>query len=77
MGRADPGAAVHDHYGQTELGMTIGYPPPSRPGGPGRCRRSMGVALPGWAVTVLKEGTSIPAEIGEPGLLASTSPPAR
>jgi acetyl-CoA synthetase len=26
--------------------------------------------LPGWAVTVLREGTSTPAEVGEPGLLA-------
>jgi acetyl-CoA synthetase len=63
------GLTVHDHYGQTELGMTIGYPHhqdlevPVAP-------QSMGVALPGWAVTVLKEGTSTPAEVGEPGLLA-------
>jgi acetyl-CoA synthetase len=63
------GLTVHDHYGQTELGMTIGYPHhrdlevPVVP-------QSMGVALPGWAVTVLKEGTSTPAEVGEPGVLA-------
>jgi len=63
------GLTVHDHYGQTELGMVIGYPHhhdlavPVAP-------QSMGVALPGWAVTVLKEGTSTPAEVGEPGLLA-------
>jgi acetyl-CoA synthetase len=63
------GITVHDHYGQTELGMAIGYPhrPDLRvPVAP----HSMGVALPGWAVTVLREGTSTPAEVGEPGLLA-------
>jgi acetyl-CoA synthetase len=63
------GLTVHDHCGQTEHGMAIGYPHhrdlevPVAP-------QSMGVALPGWAVTVLKEGTSTPAEVGEPGLLA-------
>lgn len=60
---------MHDHHGQTELGMTIGYPHhpdlqvPVAP-------QSMSVALPGWTVTVLKEGTHTPAEVGEPGLLA-------
>jgi len=63
------GLTVHDHYGQTELGMAIGYP--HHPGlEVPVVARSMGVALPGWAVTVLKEGTSTPAEVGEPGLLA-------
>jgi acetyl-CoA synthetase len=63
------GLQVHDHYGQTELGMAIGYPHhpdleiPIVP-------QTMGVALPGWSVTVLEEGTSTPAEIGESGLLA-------
>jgi acetyl-CoA synthetase len=63
------GLQVHDHYGQTELGMAIGYPHhpdleiPIAP-------QTMGVALPGWSVTVLEEGASTPAEIGEPGLLA-------
>jgi acetyl-CoA synthetase len=63
------GLQVHDHYGQTELGMAIGYPHhpdleiPIVP-------QTMGVALPGWSVTVLEEGTSTPAEIGEPGMLA-------
>jgi acetyl-CoA synthetase len=32
--------------------------------------RTMGVALPGWSVTVLEAGSSNPAEAGEPGLLA-------
>ena len=63
------GLEVHDHYGQTEVGMVVGFPHhpdleiPITP-------QTMGVALPGWAVTVLKEGTSAAADIGEPGLLA-------
>ncbi|WP_036434951.1 AMP-binding protein [Mycobacterium sp. URHB0044] len=63
------GLTVHDHYGQTELGMTIGYPHHPDVAVPVGAQ-SMGVAFPGWTVTVLKEGTSIPAEGGEPGLLA-------
>ncbi|MFC3961489.1 AMP-binding protein [Nocardia jiangsuensis] len=63
------GLTVHDHYGQTELGMPIGFPHhrdlaiPVVP-------HTMGVALPGWSATVLREGTSERAEAGEPGLLA-------
>ena len=63
------GLTVHDHYGQTELGMTIGYPHDPQLEVP-VAAQSMGVSLPGWAVSVLKDGTSIPAEVGEPGLLA-------
>jgi acetyl-CoA synthetase len=63
------GLTVHDHYGQTELGMTIGYPHHRDLETPVEAQ-AMGVALPGWAVTVLKEGTNTPAEVGEPGLLA-------
>jgi acetyl-CoA synthetase len=63
------GLQVHDHYGQTELGMAIGFPHhpdleiPVAP-------QTMGVALPGWSVTVLSEGTSTEAATGEPGVLA-------
>jgi acetyl-CoA synthetase len=63
------GLTVHDHYGQTELGMTIGYPHHRDLEIP-VAAQTMGVALPGWAVTVLKEGASTPAEVGEPGLMA-------
>ena len=63
------GLTVHDHYGQTELGMTIGYPHHPDLEVP-VVAQSMGVALPGWAVTVLEEGSSTPADVGEPGLLA-------
>ncbi|WP_371583883.1 AMP-binding protein [Streptomyces sp. NBC_01314] len=70
------GLQVHDHYGQTELGMAIGFPHhpdlevPVIP-------QTTGKALPGWSVTVLREDGGIEAEAGEPGLLAidvSTSP---
>jgi acetyl-CoA synthetase len=63
------GLQVHDHYGQTELGMVVGFPHhpdlevPVAP-------QTMGVALPGWSVTVLREDTSVPAEFGELGMLA-------
>lgn len=63
------GLQVHDHYGQTELGMTVGFPHHPDLEIP-VVAQTMGVALPGWSVTVLKQGTSIEAEIGEPGLLA-------
>ncbi|NYI93643.1 acetyl-CoA synthetase [Amycolatopsis endophytica] len=46
------GAAVHDHYGQTELGMVIGnshHPSVSGQMRPG----SMGTALPGWTAEIL------------------------
>ncbi|GAB2736953.1 AMP-binding protein [Amycolatopsis magusensis] len=63
------GLRVHDHYGQTELGMPIGFPHHPDLEIP-VTDQTMGVALPGWSVTVLKESTSTEAEIGEPGLLA-------
>ncbi|MER5671917.1 AMP-binding protein [Pseudonocardia alni] len=63
------GLQVHDHYGQTELGMTVGFP--HHPDLAIEVQpRTMGIALPGWSVTVLREGTSTEAGIGEPGLLA-------
>jgi acetyl-CoA synthetase len=63
------GLAVHDHYGQTEVGMVIGFPHhpaleiPVQPG-------AMGVALPGWEVTVLRHDDDVPAGAGELGRLA-------
>jgi acetyl-CoA synthetase len=67
--RAELGLEVHDHYGQTELGMPIGYP--HHPGlscsiTPG----AMGVALPGWEMTVLRGDEDVPVESGETGRLA-------
>jgi len=63
------GLEVHDHYGQTEVGMVVGFPQhpalnmPVRP-------HTMGVALPGWTITVLREDDHTPANVGESGLLA-------
>jgi acetyl-CoA synthetase len=63
------GRQVHDHYGQTELGMVVGFPHhpdlevPVAP-------QTMGVALPGWSVTVLQEGSNAPVDVGELGRLA-------
>ncbi|WP_051498962.1 AMP-binding protein [Nocardia sp. BMG51109] len=62
------GLRVHDHYGQTEVGMTIGFPHHHDLEVP--VVAAMGVALPGWSVTVLQDGTSEPAAAGELGLLA-------
>ncbi|MEH6822027.1 MAG: AMP-binding protein [Dietzia psychralcaliphila] len=63
------GLQVHDHYGQTELGMPIGYPHHpllERPVVAG----AMGVSLPGWQMTVLRTDTDTLADFGEVGQLA-------
>ncbi|WP_286762229.1 AMP-binding protein, partial [Pseudomonas sp. UBA2047] len=60
------GVTIHDHYGQTELGMVLcnhhGLQHPVHPG-------SAGFAIPGHRIVVLDEqGRELPA--GEPGILA-------
>ncbi|MGV9947025.1 AMP-binding protein [Rhodococcus aetherivorans] len=63
------GLTVHDHFGQTELGMPAGFPHhpdltiPVVAG-------AMGVAFPGWELTVLDEHHDRPAPSGEVGRLA-------
>jgi acetyl-CoA synthetase len=63
------GVAVHDHFGQTELGMPAGFPHHPDlaidvvPG-------AMGTSLPGWSMTVLKHDADAPAATGEVGRLA-------
>jgi acetyl-CoA synthetase len=60
---------VHDHYGQTEMGMLINnhqHPALRRPLKPG----SMGHALPGWHAVVLKWNEDVPAAVGETGRVA-------
>lgn len=63
------GAPILDHYGQTELGMAVanGWHPdiegPLRPG-------SMGRALPGWRLEVLRPDADDPAPPGDHGRLA-------
>ena len=59
-------APIHDHYGQTEMGMCVnnhhGLEHPVRPG-------SAGLAMPGYRVAVLDEaGTELGAH--QPGILA-------
>ncbi|MEV0685341.1 AMP-binding protein [Nocardia sp. NPDC050378] len=67
------GLRVHDHYGQTELGMPIGFPhhpqleQPVRDG-------AMGPALPGWTMTVLDEDRDEPALPESLGAWPSSSP---
>ena len=63
------GLQVHDHYGQTEVGMVVGFPHhpdlqiPVAP-------ETMGVALPGWSINVLQEDSGTPVAVGESGVLA-------
>ncbi|MET0521211.1 MAG: AMP-binding protein [Jiangellaceae bacterium] len=63
------GTVVHDHYGQTELGMVFcnhHHPDLQRPLKPG----SMGIPLPGWNTGVLSEGSDTPAAPGQLGRIA-------
>jgi len=63
------GALVHDHYGQTELGMPVGFPHQDAVSVPVK-DGAMGVALPGWAVTVLAPDRDEPTGPGTVGRLA-------
>jgi acetyl-CoA synthetase len=60
---------VHDHYGQTELGMVLAnchHPALARSVKPG----SMGRSLPGWRLAVLREDRDEPVEPGALGRVA-------
>ncbi|MGW0593049.1 AMP-binding protein [Streptosporangium sp. NPDC002607] len=67
------GLPVRDHYGQTETGMTVvnawhpGLVAPIKPG-------SMGRALPGWRVEVLRSDADEVASTGEVGRVAVNVP---
>ncbi|MFC7327034.1 AMP-binding protein [Marinactinospora rubrisoli] len=67
------GVPVHDHYGQSELGMCAGnhgndeVAVPLKPG-------SMGTALPGWTVTVLEPVADVEAAPGVFGRVAIDVP---
>jgi acetyl-CoA synthetase len=66
---AQLGINVHDHYGQTELGMVFcnhHHPALQRPLKSG----SMGIPLPGWATGVLREDSDALAPPGELGRVA-------
>jgi acetyl-CoA synthetase len=63
------GLAVHDHFGQTEVGMPLAnhhHPELARPLKAG----SMGRPLPGWNLTVLADEKDEPAEPGVLGRVA-------
>lgn len=63
------GIQVHDHYGQTETGMTINnhhHPALKKPVRPG----AMGHALPGWTAVILKNEANEPASVNEQGRVA-------
>jgi acetyl-CoA synthetase len=67
------GLQVHDHFGQTEVGMVLAnchHRDLSRPLKPG----SMGRAIPGWELTVLAEDTDEPAGPGVLGRVAVDVP---
>ncbi|RAX14755.1 AMP-dependent synthetase [Pseudarthrobacter sp. AG30] len=67
--RARLGVDVHDHFGQTELGMPAGFAHHSdllRVPVPG----AMGTAFPGWELAALKLDSDDVAEAGEVGRLA-------
>ncbi|MEO6090897.1 MAG: AMP-binding protein [Umezawaea sp.] len=63
------GLAVHDHFGQTEVGMPLAnhhHPELARPLKTG----SMGRPVPGWSLTVLTDDQDEPAEPGVLGRVA-------
>lgn len=67
--RAALGLTVHDHFGQTEVGMPLAnhhHPDLARPLKTG----SMGRPLPGWSLTVLAEDKDEPVEPGVLGRVA-------
>lgn len=63
------GAPVHDHFGQTELGMCAGFVHhPALAVEPELA--AMGRSLPGWSLTVLGLDDDEPAAVGQTGRLA-------
>lgn len=66
---AELGVEVHDHYGQTEIGMVINnhhHPAVRRPIVAG----SMGQAMPGWTAAILQEERDEPVAPGVLGRVA-------
>lgn len=67
---AELGVTVHDHYGQTESGMTVNnhhHPALKRPVKSG----AMGMPMPGWSMAVLDPKTLEPLAPGEVGVVAA------
>jgi acetyl-CoA synthetase len=63
------GLQVHDHFGQTEVGMVLANHHHIELGRPIKAG-SMGRAVPGWSVTVLAEDQDEPAATGVIGRVA-------
>jgi acetyl-CoA synthetase len=63
------GLQVHDHFGQTEVGMVLANHHHRELARPIK-DASMGCAVPGWSVTVLAEDRDEPAAPGVPGRVA-------
>ncbi|MET0994189.1 MAG: AMP-binding protein [Mycobacterium sp.] len=63
------GLVIHDHFGQTELGMPAGFAhhPDLKSGAQ---PSAMGYSLPGWSLTALSTDSDEPASAGEVGRLA-------
>jgi acetyl-CoA synthetase len=67
------GVTVHDHYGQTEMGMLINnhhHPAIRRPIKPG----SMGHPMPGWTAAILHEERDEEVGVNEVGRIAMVLP---
>jgi acetyl-CoA synthetase len=64
------GIAVHDHFGQTELGMPAGFPHHPELA-IDIVAGAMGRSLPGWSMTVLQPDSDEPASLGAVGRLAA------
>ncbi|MER7606158.1 AMP-binding protein [Nocardioides sp. NPDC127503] len=63
------GLEIHDHFGQTELGMPAGFA--HHPHAASEVEpAAMGRSFPGWSLTALRLDEDVPAEPGEVGRLA-------
>ncbi|MEU0316096.1 AMP-binding protein [Nocardioides sp. NPDC006273] len=63
------GLEIHDHFGQTELGMPAGFA--HHPHAATQVQpAAMGRNFPGWSLTALRLDEDVPAEPGEVGRLA-------
>jgi acetyl-CoA synthetase len=67
------GLQVHDHFGQTEVGMVLANCHHPALAGPLK-RGSMGPAIPGWTLNVLADDDDVPAGIGVLGRVAVDVP---
>ncbi|MEU0312886.1 AMP-binding protein [Nocardioides sp. NPDC006273] len=63
------GLEIHDHFGQTEVGMPAGFA--HHPHAATQVQpAAMGYSFPGWSLTALRLDEDVPAEAGEVGRLA-------